>query len=1067
MRSKFKWIYTLLVVFTMQFSFAQEKTVSGIVSDASGPIPGANVIVKGTNRGTQTDVDGKYSIKASQGETLVFSFVGQADQSKQIGAANSYNVTLKPDTKILDEVLITGSLGLKKKKEAFTSSQQVVKTAELTQAANPNVVRSLAGKVSGLQINNSSGGVNGGTRIQLRGFRSITGNNEALIVIDNSISSASVLQSLPPDVIDNVNVIKGQQGSALYGEQGSNGVIIVTTKKGSKGDKLTVSINSSVDFEDISFLPERQSKYGQGWDGTQVSYENGAWGELLDGSIRETGLIQANGLAYQLPYTAIKDNIKDFYKIGANYQNGLTLNFGGQDGYALLNASRQATDFIVDRDNLKRNSFLFKAGKRIGKWNFDGNVNYISTTTTQSDAENTLLELSQAAANIPIGLFANSGPDQGWNAYYANPYWVRNNDRLDRSSDFFNGSAAIGYKFTKNFDVSYNANIQTTGSDQQQHANEFLDLNNPGGGDTSQQSSYFNTQSKARNFYGDLLFNFNFKLTENLGLKLNIGNNIQDRFSKTISQGGTDLEIEGWYHIQNVLNPLQPRQLTNNTVRSRRFSNFANLDLDFKDYLFLNGTVRNDNSSAAVSYQNGEANIKNASYTYYSGGLSFVPTKAFGISDSKVLSASKVYLNYSKVGNSSPIFPYDLSDIGLLAAGFPFGSLSSYSFNPNPTNVTIKPEFVKTIEGGFSLGFFNDRLTIDASAYRSTVDNLISRIGASATSGIATLKDNIGTLENKGFEIDLGFTPIKTKDFTWSGRVGYSKYDTTIKELRGGASEILLFNGATVSNIVGGVYAVVGESFPMIKGTTFQRDDQGRVIVGSNGVPLINGALSNLGKATPDYIINFSNNFDFRGLRLSVQGDYRTGASFLSETKYNLTWSGHLTDSAEFDRDLGFVYPNSVVNTALPGATPVYTANEVNPSFPTLPITSASGYAPGTGIIDYYGAVSRVGENNLIDGTALKIREIALSYGLPSRFTDKLGISSLRFGFNLRNPFIILAKGNKGYADPEASNFYSGSNTNSSVRATNLNTSLNGVGYIQTGQYPSTKAYGFSVNLTF
>ncbi|MEO8234997.1 MAG: SusC/RagA family TonB-linked outer membrane protein [Flavobacterium sp.] len=1059
MRSKFKWIFTLLVALTMQLSFAQEKTVKGIVTDASGPMPGVNVVIKGTQRGVSTGFDGSYSIKASQGEVLVFSFMGMNDILRTVDASASINVKMQDNMQVLEAVVVTG-VGIKKTQQSITSSQQQVKAAEITQAANPNVVRSLAGKVSGLQINNTSSGVNGATRIQLRGSRSISGNNEALVVIDNSISSASVLQLLPPETIESVNVIKGPGGSALYGELGSNGVIIVTTKKGSKGEsKLAISVNSSVDFENISFLPERQQKYGQGWDGTHFFYENGAWGEPLDGVVRATGLVQADGNSLQLPYSAVKDNIKDFYQTGTTYQTGVTLNFSGSEGYALLSANRQSTDFIVDGDGLKRNSFIFKGGKKVGKWNFDGNVNYISTKTSQSDSENDLLQLLQAASNIPVGLFANSGPGQGWNAYYANPFWVRKNDRLDRGSEFFNGSANLGYKFNSHFDVSYLANIQTTGSNQQQYSNQFDDVSNPGGGDVSQQSSYYNTATNSRNYYGDLVLNFNYDLTKDLSFKLNLGNNLTDRLSRTISQGGTDLEIDGWYHIQNVLSPAQPRQLTNNEVRTRKYSFFGNMDLGFRDYLFLNGTVRKDFSSVLVS-----KNVTNGAIPlYYSGGLSFVPTKAFAsLKDNKILNYTKLFGNYSVVGNASPINTYELSEVALLSAGFPYGSLSSYNPNLNPTDALITPERVNTLEAGISLGFFNNRLTLDGSYYKSNVRDLITRIGSSSSSALQTQKQNIGEMDNKGFEIDLGFTPIKTESFTWSGRVGYSANKTVVKFLGGGATELLLFNGGTVSNIVGGSYAVVGEEFPMIKGTTFLRDDQGRVVIGANGVPVINSNLSNLGKATPDYIVNFSNSFDWKGLRLAVSGDYRAGASFLSETKYNLTWSGHLSDSAEFDRDLGFVYPNSSVETA-PGSG-VYTANDGN----TVPlVTSAVGYAAGTGVIDYYGAVSRVGEFNLIDGTALKIREIALSYGLPSKITDKLHLSSLRFGVNARNPFIQLAKGNKGYADPEASNLYSASNTNGSLRATALNTSNNGLGYIQTGQYPSTKTYGFSINLTF
>jgi len=230
MRSKFKWIFTLLVALTMQLSFAQEKTVKGVVTDASGPMPGVNVVVKGTQRGVSTGFDGTFSIKANQGEVLVFSFMGMNDISRTVDASGIINVKMQDEVKSLGEIVVTGAVGIKRVQNSITSASQVVKAQELTQASNPSVVQSLAGKVSGLQINTTSSSVDSNSKIVLRGARSISGNNEALVVIDGAISSIATLQQLSPDLVDNVNVLKGAQGAALYGSDGVNGVIIVNTK---------------------------------------------------------------------------------------------------------------------------------------------------------------------------------------------------------------------------------------------------------------------------------------------------------------------------------------------------------------------------------------------------------------------------------------------------------------------------------------------------------------------------------------------------------------------------------------------------------------------------------------------------------------------------------------------------------------------------------------------------------------------------------------------------------------------------------------------------------------------
>jgi TonB-linked SusC/RagA family outer membrane protein len=1050
MKLKFNGFLVLLLVLVAQLTFAQERAVSGTVSDNAGmPLPGVSVLVKGTKNGTQSDFDGKFTIKVSPSQVLVFSYIGMKAQELK-ATSSTMKVKLMDDSQILEEVVITGALGIKKKKDAITSSQQLVTSKELTQAANPNIVRSLTGKVSGLQIDNTSGGVNGTTRIVLRGPRSISGNTEALVVIDNSISTATILQQLPPEVIENVNVIKGAQGSALYGEQGANGVIIVTTKKGSKNEKTSVTINSSIDFEDISFLPTRQKKYGQGWDGEQISYENGGWGALLDGSLVDTGLPQANGETLQLPYSANTDNIKDYYQTGTTYQNGVTMNFGGSDSYALLSANRRETNFIVEGDQLKRNSFLFKAGKTIGKLRVEGNLQYTSSNTNQTNAAGTLEDLLQTASNIPVGLFKNSGAGEGWNAYFRNPFWQRKNDRFERSTDVFNSSVTLEYAINKNISVSYLGNLQNTHTAQESHANAFFDDVNFGGGDLSATSSYYNSKTYSRNYYGDVLLNLNYMLSDDVSFKMNIGHNLQDRLSNTISQGGTNLQIPGWYNIQNVLSPRLPNNLVNNAFRTRRVAYFANADIGYKDYLFLNLTARSEQVSTLDKNNN--------AYFYPSAGLSFIPTKAFdGLKDGQVLNNVKAYINIARVGNTNPINAYDIENLSALGTGYPFGGLSSYTQLTSTTNPLIKPEFLTTKEVGLNLGFFQNRLTLDATVYQSDISDLISQSTVSSTSGITKYKDNIGKLRNRGIELDLGFMPIKTKDFVWEGRVSYTSYDTKVTDL-GGTDELNLYDITKDENINAGIYAVKGESFPMIKGTTYQRDDLGRVIIGADGMPLVNTTQSNLGKVTPDYIIGFNNSFSYKGLKLAAVLDYRTGGSIISGTKYNLAWSGHLEESADFDRDAGFIYPNSVINTGT-AANPIYTPNTT--------VVSAAGYG-GTGVINYYSQYSRVGENSLLDATAFKVRELSLSYSFPSKLLQKTGITALNFGINARNPFMIVSKGNKGYTDPEASNTYSASSSNSALRnVVSDNTASNGQGYSQVGQYPSTKTYGFSLNLTF
>lgn len=1032
MRSKFKWIFTLLVAFTMQFSFAQEKTVTGSVSDELGALTGASVVVKGTTRGVTTDFDGKFSISAKQGEVLEVSFTGMKKSTVVVGAANVYDIVMEPGF-VGDEIVLTGIVGVARKADAVTSSYQIVKNEEITQAANPNAVQSLAGKVTGLQINTTSNGVNQTNSIVLRGSRSLTGSNEALVVIDNAVSSATVLQNLPPAIIESMNVIKGAQGAALYGEQGRNGVIVVTTKRGSANEKMNVSINSSMTFEDIAFVPQRQERYGQGWSGQHVTYENGAWGAEFDGVVRTIGQVQADGTYITGEYSPIKDNIKQFYKTGTLLQNGVSIGGGNAEtGYINFNANQQKTDFVVDGDKLNRSSFQVRGGKTIGKWNVEGNVSYI-TQNTQTTTSDILTELLQAATNIPVEKFKNSGNEGAWTSYYRNPYWRANNERFQNRSDNFNAYATLGYQVNKNIKINYLANVRTFQNSSLNYNNGYIDTIQLGGGDASTVSSFSQTNSGQTSIYADLTANFDYKLSEKISFNGLLGNNLTDTYLKATATGGTNLIIPGLYDLSNVGSPSVFTGANNSQSRQRTASFYADAQFGYNDYLFMNVTGRWDAVSALKGSTEGN------SYFYPSVGASFIPTKAFsGIKSDKGLTHAKVYANYIKVGNRSSISPYDLNNLYLLGSGYsyPNGQSNSYVQQTAFTDTSIKPEFQKTLEGGFNLGFFKNRLTLDVAGYQVTTTDGILNVSASYASGGTGLQTNVGQLTNKGFEIDLGFTPIDKNSFNdlglvWENRLGISHYKTVVDKVSDQATEVALYTGRNA-----GVFAVEGEEYPTIKGIVYERDDQGRVIIGANGVPLKSANFEVMGKATPDYILNYSTSVNFKGLRLSMVMDYRTGHQFYSQTKEWLAWSGHLYESAENGRT-GFIFPNSSIETS-PG---VYTQN-------TNVVTGGNSYSSYLSYFqdEYYD----VGENFILDATALKIRELAFSYGLSDNAIKNLGLSSLRFGIVSRNPFTFLAKENRGYADPEASI----SNGNAK-------------GFANIGRYPVTRTLAFTLNATF
>ncbi len=1044
MRLKYKWIITLLLALSVQFSFAQEKTVTGVVSDASGSLPGANVAVQGTKTSTQTDANGKYSIKAKAGDVLVFSFVGMTNATAKVGTSNVYNAKMQEGTELKD-VVVT-ALGVKRKADAITTSYTVVKSDELNKASAPNAVQALIGKVSGLQITTTNSNVGGDNRIVLRGARSITGNNQALVVIDGAISSIATLQQIPPETILSVNAMKGAQGAAVYGSDGVNGVLVVTTKKGGS-DKFSVTFKSSYDVSQIAFTPIRQMRYGQGWDGLHSNIENGSWGPEYDGSIKPVGMAQADGTFITAPYTGNQDNLKQFFNDGLILQNGISIGGGSlETGYINFAMNRLTNDFVIKGDALKRNSFLLKAGKQIGKFSVEGNLNYITTNVNQTESE-LYGELLQAATNIPIRAFENSGNEGHWTVYGNNPFWKRNNQRQVLNGDLLALITTFGYKFNKNISASYLANLRLNLNNDFKYRNAYNDVGGVlqstyGTAPANIDAAFLSSTNSRRRFYGDLLINFDYQLTDKISLKATLGNNVQDSFFKSNEVGGTNFAIPGLYNISNVLNPYTPqslvfdndggsRTLDNRYTQLRKVGVFVTADLDYNDYLFLNVTGRNDWSSV---FDKG-----NNSFFYPSIGVSFIPTKAIEGLKGNILNYMKLSSSYTVVGNDSAVTAYAINLTSSPGVGYPFGN-NSYVQQTRPTFAGIKPEFVTTKELALNLGFFNDRLTLDASYYVQDTKDLITRQNVSYGSGYRDVLDNVGSLQTKGYELDLGFTPIKSKNtrgFRWENKLNLSHYKTIITSLKDGATSVSLRAPSSLA----GIFADLGEEFPLIKGSSYTRDTMGRVILNSSGNPTINSNQSMLGKTTPDYILGFSPSMSYRGVTLSATMDYRTGHQFVSYVKSGLAANGATIETAE-NRG-GFIMPNSSFDYNNDG---VYSANETN----TTVVTGGGGTAA---YISGYnnGFYLRTGENFVLDATAFKLREASLNYTFEKSLIARTGLTALSIGINARNPLTLFAKQNRNYGDPDASE-----------------TSDNAAGIdVFTARYPTQSSYGFSINVTF
>jgi len=1029
MKTKFSGILTLLLVFFVQFSFAQEKTISGTVSDESGlPIPGVNIVVKGTTNGTQTDFDGKYTMKANQGDVLVFSYVGLKTQDITVGIPSTVDVTMIEDAESLDEVIVT-AVGIKRKPDAITTAYDNLKADEINAANNPDAVQALAGKVTGLQINTINTGVTPNTQIILRGTKSITGDNAALIVIDNVISSATIFSNLDPDIIDNVTVLKGPNGAALYGSRGGNGVIVVTTKKGSKqGGKVSVSVTSSVTFEEVAFLPQLQDRYGKGYWGEIDAFDQGSWGPEYDGSIQPVGLPYPtfNDFRNEV-YEFKEDNIKPFFNTGSTIQNTVTISGGDSEGFYTISGNKRQTKGIIPDDVYDKDFFNLNAGKTFGKLSVSGIARFIKekTNVVSNYSGGSLYgNLSQAPSDVDIETFSSGDNGDHWTAFGDSPYWIKDNSRRLTRQFTSDLSAEIAYQFNDNISSLIRANAVNSNYDFTDYTNAYTATYTITGDGRNIQSALALQSGTSSRFYVDFINNFNYQLTDDIEMKSILGVNYSERKTYFLDTRGNDLTIPGLYTASNISDGIL---IQDGRTIQRENSIFTNIDLSYKDYLYLTMTGRAEWNSVLQSSTNDDI-----LFIYPSISAAFIPTKAFPELKSDFLHRAKVSAGYVKVGNVGALDPHRLYEIGIQGTGFPFASGVNSFLNPTGTAVAgIEPEFVSTFEGNINLEFLNKggkpRITLDASASFYTNTNQILDTAISSASGATSSIINVGKTETDAFEVDLGFTPIKTDDFEWNGNIGFSTSRTIVVKVTDDTNSVPIFTGGLPN-----LYAIEGEEFPVIQGSAYDRDDEGRVIVDANGVPQ-SVPLKILGNTTPDYILNFATEFKYKGFRLSATADFRTGHVFYSPIFNNLSGQGRSFITAENGRG-HFIFPNSTVEGSGTNNTSVLTG----PSY-----GGPSAYAQYQSFVQS-GDFTGVDENFVLDATAFKLREISFGYTVPTRFLEKSFIQGLSVGVSGRNLLIILPKENRGYNDPEI-----------------------GQGLGGFGQTPPTKFYAMNINLTF
>ncbi len=1010
----------------MQFSFAQEKTVTGVVSDAAGPLPGANVVIKGTAKGVQTDVDGKYAVKAKAGDVLVVSFAGYENKSITVGASNTVNVKLAENIQKIDEVVV-GSFGIKRETKKLAYSTQKVEAKELVQAAPINAVTALQGKVSGLNIITRNNGVNPSTQIILRGYKSLTGDNSALIIIDGVIQASSALDNLNPNDITSVNTLKGSAATVLYGSQGKNGALVVTTKQGDNNKGLEVTYNTSYVLEQVKYFPELQTTFGAGFDNIYYPYENTSWGPRFDGVPRRLGPILADGSFQTVDYAAIKNNRRDFFVDGVTTINGLSLSGGDANSSFFFSAQRTGVTGITPKDEYTKDNFRFNASRKSGKFKVGLNTSFFSDKSNVVgdggyQARPLYWSILNTPANVPLTRYKDwrndpfSTPEGYFNEYYQNPYMLIDIARNRTRSNRLFASAKFEYEFAKWFNASYTVTGTMFTSDVKntQAAVSVNPILAPNRVQQNTPASAFFGNSNNFRLNSDLLLRFTKNITNDIKANLILGNAVTTERYNSYNIQANNLFVPGLYN---------PSVRTGEAASGYQFLErrvagyFADLSIDFKKYLTLSGAYRYDQSSTLFLDNNG--------FDFYSYGASLVLSELFPGMKGKVVDYWKIFGSNSKVG-ASPEIGYT-NEVFSTPAGFPYGTTIGLGAPTYGVDPSITPSFTETLEFGTEMTFFKNRLSLGATYFiNNSTDDFLSS-GTSAAAGINRLRLNGGELETKGFELDLNATVLKNDKFSWKVGVNASKIDSEVKSLDG-ADRIQI--GLATTEV--GVFANVGSPYPSLFGTSYQRDEDGRVIINpTTGNPIVNSELKNLGTTTPDLIVGLNTQLKYGQFTLSATADYKTGHVYYNNMVDALEFTGSTLHSVSSGRQ-PFVFPNSSYESA-PG---VFTPN-------TNITTSSGGFAFWN---DTYNAIK---ENYVVDATTFKLREVALNYDLPSSYLKNTFIKNISLGLVARNILMLRSAQNK-YTDPEF--------TNDSQQVTGFGTQ---------SQLPPTASYGFRMDVKF
>jgi len=1035
-------ITTLLLCFSLVISqlFAQNRIVTGKVTDENGkPVANASVLIKGTKNGTATENDGTFKLSIpANGKTLIVTSVNFASKEVPLKDRLQLDIQLAASTTNLQEVVVT-ALGISKNKRTLGYTTQTIKSDEIIDKGDGSLLNALQGKIAGADITGSGGSAGASTNIILRGITSFSNNNQPLFVVDGipisndldqgtlslySDQSANRAMDLNMNNIESVNVLPGPAAAALYGSRASNGAIMITTKKGSnKKGEVNVSFNSSVTMQQIYGFPELQNQYGQGANGVFSSISTNSWGPAF-GSIPtlSNGLIAApgtnpvvNGKRYNpgdtISYQAHPDNILSFFQKGTVIENNLTINAGDvKNNYSISVGNSRQTGVIPTSSFDKTNIQFSASGQLSEKLSIKGSATYFSTlqngvTQGNNGSYGSTTRLYSVPRSVDMDYYKNNyttpGGYNNWfvpNAYSValkdsisaadNPWYAINKNPIKSSTSRILGSITLAYNVNSWLNISYRAGIDAyttrrkriTGIGSTQVVRSVY----TGGVGTAtggvMEDMYFRSEVN-----GDLIITAkkNNFIKKDLNATFLLGQNVNQANYQNISEVGYGLTVANFYNITNATN----FGLSNEYTSLRRlFGYYGQISLSYKNYLFLELTGRTDHSSTLPKNNN--------SYFYPAASASIVLTDAFKIK-SDILSFAKARIAYAKVGKDAPV--YSLSNTyysysygnNVSSFSFPYGTISGFGANNVIANPNLSPEFTSSLEGGINLGFYNNKLTIDATYYTQTSKDQIVSVGIAGSTGYSSKYANVGKMTNNGVEIMIGITPVRKNNFSWTvsgnfsmnrNKVLYIVPDHSVKSYQIG--------GWVYSGLIPSI--VEGQPYGVIKGSKFLTNTQGQRLIDSTTGSYA-GYLSDQVVANPnrDWIAGLTNTFTIKRFTFSFLLDYKQGGDIVSFTVGNLRTNGSLKETAN-GRNEPKILPGVIAQ-----ADGTFRANNIQ--IPAQTYWNA-GFGANTG-------ASTSNEFSTFDATTFRVREVSLSYDLAGSALKTRLFKSLKLTIYGRNLF--------------------------------------------------------------